>query len=121
MPFPVMSLSISNNVCRFLGPRMIYTSGVVLNPDIEETLEQLQDNKLAIVCNKLNIKSTDKCVYIFLKISNRLTNSPGFWTLAAVGELSLLTLRRTLDAMPPVLPSLKTRPSSELSVLLKME
>ncbi|KAF8955393.1 sphingolipid C9-methyltransferase [Flammula alnicola] len=48
----------------FLGPRMIYTSGVVLNPDVEETLEQLQDNKLAIVCSKLNLKPTDK--YVFL-------------------------------------------------------
>jgi len=48
----------------FLGPRMIYTSGIVLNPDIEETLEQLQDNKLAVVCNKLNIKPTDKLLDI---------------------------------------------------------
>ena len=45
---------------RFLGPRMIYTSGIVLNPDVEETLEQLQDNKLAVVCSKLDIKPTDK-------------------------------------------------------------
>ena len=47
---------------RFLGPRMIYTSGIVLNPDVEETLEQLQDNKLAVVCSKLDIKPTDKYV-----------------------------------------------------------
>jgi hypothetical protein len=39
---------------------MIYTSGVVLDLNIEESLEQLQDNKLAIVCNKLNLKPTDK-------------------------------------------------------------
>lgn len=45
---------------RFLGPRMIYTSGIILNPDIEESLEQLQDNKLAVVCNKLDLKPTDK-------------------------------------------------------------
>ncbi|KAF8950494.1 S-adenosyl-L-methionine-dependent methyltransferase [Flammula alnicola] len=45
-------------------PRMIYTSGVVLNPDVEETLEQLQDNKLAIVCSKLNLKPTDKLLDI---------------------------------------------------------
>ncbi|KAJ7768749.1 sphingolipid C9-methyltransferase [Mycena olivaceomarginata] len=32
----------------FLGPRMIYTSGVVLSPDTFESLETLQDNKLAI-------------------------------------------------------------------------
>jgi cyclopropane fatty-acyl-phospholipid synthase-like methyltransferase len=50
------------NITRFLGPRMIYTSGIILNPDIEESLEQLQDNKLAVVCNKLDLKSTDKYV-----------------------------------------------------------
>ncbi|KDR79101.1 hypothetical protein GALMADRAFT_242965 [Galerina marginata CBS 339.88] len=48
----------------FLGPRMIYTSGVVLNPDVEESLEQLQDNKLAVVCNKLDLKPTDKLLDI---------------------------------------------------------
>ncbi|KAF8901142.1 sphingolipid C9-methyltransferase [Gymnopilus junonius] len=48
----------------FLGPRMVYTSGIVLNPDIEESLEQLQDNKLAIVCSKLNLKPTDKLLDI---------------------------------------------------------
>ncbi|KAF8816423.1 sphingolipid C9-methyltransferase [Phlegmacium glaucopus] len=48
----------------FLGPRMIYTSGIVLNPDVEETLEQLQDNKLAVVCSKLALKPTDKLLDI---------------------------------------------------------
>ncbi|KAK7023032.1 sphingolipid C9-methyltransferase, partial [Favolaschia claudopus] len=44
----------------FLGPRMIYTSGVVCSPDTFESLETIQDNKLAIVCNKLDLKPTDK-------------------------------------------------------------
>nr|GAT59700.1 sphingolipid C9-methyltransferase [Mycena chlorophos] len=44
----------------FLGPRMIYTSGVVLSPDTFESLETLQDNKLSIVCNKLDLKPTDR-------------------------------------------------------------
>ncbi|PPR01190.1 hypothetical protein CVT26_016071 [Gymnopilus dilepis] len=48
----------------FLGPRMIYTSGIVLNPDVEESLEQLQDNKLAVVCSKLDLKPTDKLLDI---------------------------------------------------------
>ena len=47
---------------RFLGPRMIYTSGIVLNPHVHESLETLQDNKLAVVCSKLGLKSTDRCV-----------------------------------------------------------
>ncbi|KAK0196653.1 sphingolipid C9-methyltransferase [Armillaria mellea] len=48
----------------FLGPRMIYTSGIVLDANAEETLEQLQDNKLAVVCNKLDLKPTDRLLDI---------------------------------------------------------
>ncbi|EME80299.1 uncharacterized protein MYCFIDRAFT_78053 [Pseudocercospora fijiensis CIRAD86] len=40
----------------FLGPRMIYTSGIVSDINKEESLEQLQDNKLAIVCEKIGLK-----------------------------------------------------------------
>lgn len=40
----------------FLGPRMIYTSGVISDPTREETLEELQDNKMALVCEKLQLK-----------------------------------------------------------------
>ena len=48
----------------FLGPRMVYTSGIVSDPNVEETLEQLQDNKLAIVCEKLGLKPGDKMLDI---------------------------------------------------------
>lgn len=51
---------------RFLGPRMIYTSGIVLDNTIEESLETLQDNKLAVVCSKLDLKPTDR--YASLRI-----------------------------------------------------
>lgn len=40
----------------FLGPRMIYTSGVISDITREETLEELQDNKLKIVADKLDLK-----------------------------------------------------------------
>ncbi|KAF5687238.1 fatty acid methyltransferase [Fusarium circinatum] len=40
----------------FLGPRMVYTSGIISNVTKEESLEQLQDNKLAIVCEKIALK-----------------------------------------------------------------
>ena len=40
----------------FLGPRMIYTSGIISDIDKEETLEQLQDNKLGVVCEKIGLK-----------------------------------------------------------------
>ncbi|CRG89933.1 hypothetical protein PISL3812_06972 [Talaromyces islandicus] len=40
----------------FLGPRMIYTSGIISDTTREETLEELQDNKMAVVCEKLQLK-----------------------------------------------------------------
>jgi cyclopropane fatty-acyl-phospholipid synthase-like methyltransferase len=43
----------------FLGPRMIYTCGIVTDITREETLEELQDNKLRIVCEKLNLQPGD--------------------------------------------------------------
>ncbi|GAA6026107.1 hypothetical protein JCM8202_002110 [Rhodotorula sphaerocarpa] len=43
----------------FLGPRMIYTSGIISDADKKETLEELQDNKLAVVCQKLRLKPED--------------------------------------------------------------
>ncbi|CAF3657359.1 unnamed protein product [Fusarium graminearum] len=43
----------------FLGPRMIYTSGIISDPTREETLEEMQDNKLAIVCEKISLKEGD--------------------------------------------------------------
>ena len=45
--------------CRFLGPRMIYTSGVITSLAEAQTLEQLQDNKLGLVCSKLNLQPND--------------------------------------------------------------
>ncbi|PWN50394.1 S-adenosyl-L-methionine-dependent methyltransferase [Violaceomyces palustris] len=48
----------------FLGPQMIYTSGIISDPNKDETLEELQDNKLALVCSKLALKPTDKVLDI---------------------------------------------------------
>ncbi|KAF8326840.1 sphingolipid C9-methyltransferase [Cantharellus anzutake] len=48
----------------FLGPRMIYTSGIVKDITREETLEELQDNKLTLVCEKLDLKSGDRLLDI---------------------------------------------------------
>ena len=48
----------------FLGPRMIYTSGVVSDENKVETLEELQDNKLALVCHKLDLKPEDRLLDI---------------------------------------------------------
>ncbi|KAK7923247.1 hypothetical protein PG985_007318 [Apiospora marii] len=40
----------------FLGPRMIYTSGVISDIHSEESLEELQDNKMAVVCEKIGLQ-----------------------------------------------------------------
>jgi cyclopropane fatty-acyl-phospholipid synthase-like methyltransferase len=39
---------------------MIYTSGIVTSIDTPTSLEQLQDNKLAVVCSKLDLRPTDR-------------------------------------------------------------
>lgn len=48
----------------FLGPRMIYTSGIISDINSEESLEQLQDNKLAIVCEKIGLKAGERMLDI---------------------------------------------------------
>ncbi|KAK0711534.1 S-adenosyl-L-methionine-dependent methyltransferase [Lasiosphaeris hirsuta] len=48
----------------FLGPRMIYTSGIISDITKEETLEELQDNKLAIVCEKIELKEGERLLDI---------------------------------------------------------
>lgn len=48
----------------FLGPRMIYTSGVISDETKYESLEQLQDNKLALVCRKLDLQPSDRLLDI---------------------------------------------------------
>ena len=39
---------------------MIYTSGLISDPKKEESLEELQDNKLRVVCEKLKLKPGEK-------------------------------------------------------------
>ena len=48
----------------FLGPRMIYTSGVISDINKEESLEQLQDNKMAIVCEKIGLQQGESLLDI---------------------------------------------------------
>ncbi|EHY60545.1 Sphingolipid C9-methyltransferase A [Exophiala dermatitidis] len=48
----------------FLGPRMIYTSGIISDIRHEESLEQLQDNKLAIVCEKIGLQKGERMLDI---------------------------------------------------------
>lgn len=48
----------------FLGPQMIYTSGIISDPNKAETLEELQDNKLNLVCSKLDLQKEDRVLDI---------------------------------------------------------
>jgi len=43
---------------------MIYTSGIISDITREETLEQLQDNKLAIVCEKIELQKGERMLDI---------------------------------------------------------
>jgi cyclopropane fatty-acyl-phospholipid synthase-like methyltransferase len=43
---------------------MIYTSGIISDINKEESLEQLQDNKMAVVCEKIGVKEGDKMLDI---------------------------------------------------------
>lgn len=48
----------------FLGPQMIYTSGIISDANKAETLEELQDNKLNLVCSKLDLQKEDRVLDI---------------------------------------------------------
>lgn len=43
---------------------MIYTSGMIKDINRQESLEELQDNKLTAVCEKLDLKEGDKMLDI---------------------------------------------------------
>ncbi|CAG8747862.1 15866_t:CDS:2, partial [Acaulospora morrowiae] len=44
----------------FLGPSMVYTSGVISDPEKNETLEELQENKLKFVCEVMKFKAGER-------------------------------------------------------------
>lgn len=48
----------------FLGPMMIYTSGILTSSTKRETLEEMQQLKLETVCKKINLQKTDKMLDI---------------------------------------------------------
>ena len=43
---------------------MVYTSGIIKDLDRAETLEELQDNKLVVVCEKLDLQPNDRLLDI---------------------------------------------------------
>ena len=47
------------NLLSTFGPRMIYTSSGILDAKKDTPLEELQDNKLCLICSELNLKPED--------------------------------------------------------------
>ncbi|TPX33446.1 hypothetical protein SmJEL517_g03655 [Synchytrium microbalum] len=48
----------------FLGPMMVYTSGIVTDTSRRETLEELQTNKLNLICSKMRVTKEDRLLDI---------------------------------------------------------
>ncbi|KAI8900416.1 S-adenosyl-L-methionine-dependent methyltransferase [Globomyces pollinis-pini] len=48
----------------FLGPMMIYTSGIIGQTNKRESLEEMQERKLETVCRKINVQPGDKMLDI---------------------------------------------------------
>nr|CAG8434534.1 6226_t:CDS:2 [Entrophospora candida]CAG8590125.1 2695_t:CDS:2 [Entrophospora candida] len=44
----------------FLGPTMIYTSGIISDGTKNETLEEIQENKLKLVCERMKFKKGER-------------------------------------------------------------
>ncbi|KAI8071651.1 Mycolic acid cyclopropane synthetase-domain-containing protein [Gongronella butleri] len=44
----------------FLGPLMVYTSGIISDPTKRETLEELQTNKMRLICEKMHMKAGEE-------------------------------------------------------------
>lgn len=44
----------------FLGPLMVYTSGIISDAKKRETLEELQENKMKLICEKVHLKEGQK-------------------------------------------------------------
>ncbi|ORX44454.1 S-adenosyl-L-methionine-dependent methyltransferase [Hesseltinella vesiculosa] len=44
----------------FLGPYMVYTSGIISDKNKRETLEELQENKMNLICEKMHMKAGEE-------------------------------------------------------------
>ncbi|KAL0767791.1 hypothetical protein CaCOL14_010030 [Colletotrichum acutatum] len=48
----------------FLGPRMMYTSGLVRDTNQQESLEEPENNKLGVICEKIHLNPYDRVLSI---------------------------------------------------------
>jgi cyclopropane fatty-acyl-phospholipid synthase-like methyltransferase len=69
----------------FLGPRMVYTSGLIAEPKVRESLEQLQDNKLEWVCQAMQMKAGDRHLDIGCGWGTLLMHAAKFHGTKSVG------------------------------------
>ncbi|KAF4783587.1 cyclopropane-fatty-acyl-phospholipid synthase [Colletotrichum scovillei] len=47
-----------------LGPRMLYTSGLVRDTNEQESLEELENNKLGVICEQIHLNPYDRVLSI---------------------------------------------------------
>lgn len=90
----------------FLGPRMIYTSGMIKDINRQETLEELQDNKLTTVCEKLDLQKGDRMLDIGCGWGTLVTfAAKNYGTDVTGGELYKVLLLAVGDRAFPTFPS----------------
>jgi cyclopropane fatty-acyl-phospholipid synthase-like methyltransferase len=82
---------------------MIYTSGIISDVHREESLEELQDNKMAIVCEKIGLGPNDRLLDIgcgwgtFAKFaSTKVGDSETNLTLSPISSTSTTCLENNL-------------------------
>lgn len=74
----------------FLGERMVYTGGLIKDINKMETLEELQDNKMTMVCDKLDLKEGDRLLDIGCGWGTLVTHAAKNYGADVTGGKSLL-------------------------------
>ncbi|KAI0241062.1 hypothetical protein L0F63_006802, partial [Massospora cicadina] len=69
----------------FLGSPMVYTSGVISDPKKEETIEELQHNKLNLVAKKLRLKEGDTLLDLGCGWGTLLCHAAKYFGVKATG------------------------------------
>ncbi|RHZ53697.1 hypothetical protein Glove_438g31 [Diversispora epigaea] len=69
----------------FLGPTMVYTLGIISDPNKSETLEEIQNNKLKFVCEKMKFKSGEQYLDIGCGWSTLVTHVAKNYGIDSIG------------------------------------
>ncbi len=60
MTYHALRHCLTHTHTRTVGPMMIYTSGIMKSQSDRESLEEMQTNKLELVCKKINLQKDDR-------------------------------------------------------------